>query len=142
MEQLGLQEDSKGVSTPGVSLDPDPNSAPLNATERTAFRSVTMRTAYQAIDRSKLLFASKKAARSMQNPILHDMNKLKRIGRFLATTPRTVQYFLRQGVVKRMVQYAGCKTTRRSTSAGYPRQPLSTCILDDTEAYSDFERRK
>ena len=123
MEQLGLKEDSKGVGTPGVSLDPDPNSAPLNARERTVFRSVTMRTAYQAIDRPELLFASKEAARSMQNPTLHDLNKLKRIGRFLVTTPRTVQYFPRQGVVKHLVQYtdtdhAGCKTTRRSTSAG------------------------
>ena len=82
-----------------------------------------MRTAYQAIDRPELLFASKEAARSMQNPTLHDMNKLKRIGRFLVTTPRTVQYFPRQGVVRHLVQYtdtdhAGCKTTRRSTSAG------------------------
>ena len=104
-EQLGPKEDRKGVSTPGVSLIPDPNSAPLNARERTVLRSVTMRTAYQAIDRPELLSASQEAARSMQNPILHDMNKLKRIGRFLVTAPRTVQYFPRQGVVKLMVQH-------------------------------------
>ena len=82
-----------------------------------------MRTAYQAIDRPELLFASKEAARCMQNPTLHDMQKLKRIGRFLVSVPRVVQYFPRQGVVKQITQYtdtdhAGCKTTRRSTSAG------------------------
>lgn len=146
MEQLGLKEDNKGVSTPGVSLDPDPNSAPLNARERTAFRRVTMRTAYQAIDRPELLFASKEAARSMQNPTLHDMNKLKRIRIFLITTPKTVQYFRRQGIFKLLTQYtdtdhAASKTTRRSTSASITLHG-NHCLhaLDDTEAYSGFER--
>jgi hypothetical protein len=123
IEHVGLKSDSKGVVTPGLSVHPDANSAPLSASERSVYRSVTMRTAYQSVDRPELLFAAKEAARSMQNPTKQDFEKVKRIARYLVLHPRVVQYFPRQGVVKSITQYcdsdhAGCKVTRRSTSAG------------------------
>ena len=120
---MGLNADnSKGVVTPGVSVAPDAASPPLSPSERSMYRSITMRTAYQSVHRPELLFAAK-AARNMQNPTKQDFEKIKRIARYLVLHPRVVQCFPRQRVIKSITQYcdsdhAGCKVTRRSTSAG------------------------
>eukprot|EP00975_Prorocentrum_lima_P020459 4308384-Prorocentrum_lima.AAC.1 len=56
-----------------------------------------MRTAYQAQDRPELLFAAKEAARRMQAPTVKDLERIKRIARFMIEVPRVVQMFKRQG---------------------------------------------
>ena len=51
IEQMGLNaENSKGVVTPGVSVAPDAASPLLSPSERSMYRSITMRTAYQSVD--------------------------------------------------------------------------------------------
>ena len=122
ISQMGLSQGSKGVSTPGVDVR-STGGKPLDRQQTTLYRSVTMRTSYQALDRPELLFSSKEAARKMQVPDTESMEKLKRIARFLITVPRLVQVFARQGRQHRLDQHsdtdhAGCKQTRRSTSAG------------------------
>ena len=48
IEQMGFNaENSKGVVTPGASVAPDAASPPLSPSERSMYRSITMRTAYQ-----------------------------------------------------------------------------------------------
>ncbi|CAK0851674.1 unnamed protein product [Prorocentrum cordatum] len=125
VEQMGLRKDSKGVVTPGVSTAvPDPKDDPvLDRSAATLFRAVTMRTAYQSIDRPELLYPAKEAARAMQNPTRSALEKIKRIARYLVSAPRVVQVFHRQPEQSKLIQYtdtdhAGCKVTRRSTSAG------------------------
>ena len=59
----------------------------------------------------------------MQNPTKQDFENIKRKARYLVFHPRVAQYFPRQKVIKSITQYcgsdhAGCKVTRRSTSAG------------------------
>ena len=77
IEQMCLHpENSKGVVTPGVSVAPDAASPPPVPSERSMYRSVTMRMAYQSVDRPELFFAAKEAARSMQNPTRQDFEKI------------------------------------------------------------------
>ena len=77
IKQIGLNaKNSKGVVTPGVSVAPDAASPPLSPSERSIYRSITMRTAYQSVDRPELLFAAKEAARNMQNPTKQDFEKI------------------------------------------------------------------
>ncbi|CAK0899675.1 unnamed protein product [Prorocentrum cordatum] len=125
VEQMGLRKVSKGVVTPGASTAvPDPKGDPvLDRSAATLFRSVTMRTAHQSIDRPELLYPAKEAARAMQNPTRSALEKIKRIARYLVSAPRVVQVFHRQPEQSKLIQYtdadhAGCKVTRRSTSAG------------------------
>ena len=122
---MGLSGRSNAVTTPGVSL-PLPDVAKdraLSVADCTLYRSVTMRASYMAQDRPELLFAVKEAARQMQSPTVSSMEKLKRLARYLVHHPRMVQVFRRQQAQETVVQltdsdHAGCKVTRRSTSAG------------------------
>jgi len=122
---MGLKLNSKGISTPGLSekpVDPEVDQA-LTKAGATHYRGITMRVAYMSQDRPELLFSSKEAARQMQNPRISHLEKLKRIARFLITNPRVVQRFVRQEAQDTLVHFtdsdhAGCKVTRRSTSAG------------------------
>eukprot|EP00959_Pyramimonas_sp_CCMP1952_P090212 1888432-Pyramimonas_sp.AAC.1 len=59
----------------------------------------------------------------MQNPTRSALEKIKRIARYLVSAPRVVQVFHRQPEQSKLIQYtdadhAGCKVTRRSSSAG------------------------
>jgi len=122
---MGLNPQSKGVSTPGVAIAPVEPSVDeaLKGAQATHYRGVTMRAAYISQDRPELLFATKEAARNMQNPTASSLEKLKRLARYLVAHPRVVQVFRRQGPQSVITQltdsdHAGCKVTRRSTSAG------------------------
>ena len=81
MASLGLSEQSKALSTPGVKQPKGANETVLNAEERELYRSNTMRLAYLALDRPDLQLSSKELARSMQQPIKWDLEQLKRAAR-------------------------------------------------------------
>ena len=66
-------------------------------------------------------YAVKELSRSMANPTEGDMKKAKRWGRCLCGKPRVLTKYLWQEPVSSMTAYsdsdwAGCKSTRRSTS--------------------------
>ena len=82
-----------------------------------------MRASYLATDRPELTYASEEAARDMQNPTRQSMERLKTIAWFLVAYPRLVQVFRPQPVQYCMrvftdSDHAGCKKTRRYTTAG------------------------
>ena len=121
LHALDLGEGSKPLSTPGIRMPPGTDESPLDAAGRELYRSNTMRYAYLAQDRPELQFSAKELARSMQQPTVHDMNMLKRAGRFLLGARRLVQRFRSQSMPDRIVVYsdsdhAGCLKTRKSTS--------------------------
>ena len=127
IRELNLQE-AKSVTTPGV-----PNTGPrseedhenplLVGPEASRFRGVVARTNVLAQDRMDLQFASKEASRWMARPRRGDWDVMKRIGRYLQSHPRVTTFFCWQAAPTELVAYsdtdwAGCKTTRRSTSGG------------------------
>ena len=127
---LGL-ESAKSVTTPGTKEDvakaEEENSQewlkPLTPTEVTMFRGICARLNYLALDRPDLQYAAKSASRKMSSPRAGDWLLLKRIGRYLQGVPRMAQMFEWQewptevsGLVDS--DWAGCKTSGKSTSGG------------------------
>eukprot|EP00973_Karenia_brevis_P081866 11349902-Karenia_brevis.AAC.1 len=124
IEQLGLKE-GKEVSTPGVDQEPlTANSTEkLNTEQTTRYKSIVARANFLALDRPEIQFAVKECAKSMSQPTMHDMAKLKRLGRFLKGHPRTtIQYKWQSGqdavTIFTDANWAGDKISRKSTSGG------------------------
>ena len=69
------------------------------------------------------MFSVKELMRKLSSPTEDDWQKLKRVGRYLLTTPRLVMEFPWQALSDKLVVYtdadhAGCLRTRKSTSGG------------------------
>ena len=75
----------------------------LDDVQATLYRSACMRLGYAALDRPEVQFAAKECARGMSTPTQRHMSLLKRAARFTLEDCDT--------------HWAGCKLTRRSTSA-------------------------
>ena len=74
-------------------------------------------------DRPDIQFAVKEVARHMSAPMAHHWNEVMRIGRYLKSHMRVVLKFRWQSELKMVSAYtdsdwAGCKSTGRSTSGG------------------------
>ena len=83
VSQMGLSNESKAVSTPGVRTTDEEDGKELGAEDRACYRSWTMRASYLSQDRCELQFAVKELARRMQQPNTKNMQALKRLVRFL-----------------------------------------------------------
>ncbi len=112
------------VSTPGVDNDNVAAGKIEEYSEQTRYRAISARANYLAIDRPDIQYAVKEICRSMGAPCTEDWNKLKRLARYLIGRPRLVQQFIYQNEYegKQITTYtdsnwAGCKKTRKSTSA-------------------------
>ena len=91
--------------------------------EASLYRGIAARLNYLAQDRIDIQYACKEASRRMARPRLCDWPALKRIGRYLKGAPSYVQMFAWQALPEVVDTYtdsdwAGCKTTCRSTSGG------------------------
>ena len=136
VRELGLEE-AKAAPTPGtreelskaslpkdvLGMDHDELSPELNKQEASAYRGVTARLNYLAQDRPDLQYSCKEASRRMAKPRQADWTLLKRIGRYLVGAPRLVQTFVWQDGIGDITvhtdsDWAGCRTTCRSTSGG------------------------
>lgn len=125
VKQLGL-EDAKEVITPNEKPKPSDveeaeRSKPLNESMAKMYRSVVMRAAYLSLDRADLAETVKCLARSMQTPTEFDLQKLKRMGRYIKGSMRIVQHFRPQRMYAQLrglcdSDHAGCLRTRKSTS--------------------------
>ena len=94
IEQLGLQE-AKGVLTPGMREEgrtKEEHIERLNQKETTRYRAVIARCNYLAPDRPDIAYAVKELARAMASPTLGDMQRFKRLGRYLKDHPRLQQW--------------------------------------------------
>ena len=115
---------AKPVSTPGTdSAVSGREERGLSEGHAKWYRGVAARGNYLSQDRADVAFACKEACRSMSAPKVGDLEKLKRIGKYLAGVPRVVQHFPWQDddvglAVYTDADWAGCKKTRKSTSGG------------------------
>ena len=89
----------------------------------TAYRSIAARCNYLSLDRADIQYSTKRCCKAMSKPLKRDWERLKRLGRYLKGHPRLVQIMKWQDEVNKLDLYvdsdwAGCKETRKSTSAG------------------------
>ena len=102
--------------------DSDPDSHALTNGDITRFRALVARISYLSQDRPDLKFASMQVRCAMAKPTTRDMERVKRIGRYLGGKPRARCWFLWQqsGELEAYsdADWGGDKATRRSVSAG------------------------
>ena len=101
-------------------------STALGAADASTFRALAARANYLAQDRPEIQYAVKEIARRMATPTGRDWALLKRLARYLVTAPRGVLQFWWQEMPKQLdvfvdSDFAGCKSTARSTSGGAAR---------------------
>ena len=93
-DQMGMKNESKGVSTPGVKGLTDYGCQELDAHRSTKFRAISARANYLSQDRSEIQFSVKELCRAMSCPKEDDWNKLKRLARYIVGKERcTIKYF-------------------------------------------------
>ncbi len=102
------------VESPGPMLEPR---------AATMYRAIVARGNYLSQDRSDIKYAVKELSRGMSQPMDGDLNRLKRLGKYLVGHPRLVQHFRPQVGTKFLdvwvdTDFAGCLRTRRSTNGG------------------------
>ncbi len=102
LSQVGMNERSKGVSTPGEKKADYVDDTPLSKEATTMYRSCTMRLAFLAADLPHLQFCGNRLARKMSKPTQGSWNRLKRAVRYLVAHPRWVQHFVMQEPVRNL----------------------------------------
>ena len=95
----------------------------MSGEDARAYRGLAARANYLAQDRPEIQYAVKEAARRMSSPAEEDWLLLKRLGRYLVGAPRVILTFEWQetpGLINGYSDsdWAGCTSTRRSTSGG------------------------
>ena len=125
VEQLGVSG-SGGITTAGCQneeIESPEQEEKLPAGDVTLFRGVAARANYLGPDRPEMLYASKEVCREMSQPSVGGLEKMVRIGKFVAGRPRVVWEFPNQDQQEAIDVYvdanwAGCRRTRKSTSGG------------------------
>ena len=123
VRQLGLNESSNSVVTPGVKDNGDEDERKLDNKEASQYRAIVARANYLCQDRSDIQFAVKELCRTMSEPKQANWTALKRLGRYLiGKTRMTIRFGYQSGVKELAIwtdtDFAGCKRTRKSTSGG------------------------
>jgi hypothetical protein len=128
MDELGFDEGTKGVDMPikkGHDEGDYENDEPLDTAEAKRYRRLAATINYLAVDRPDLQFTASVLGRTMAKPTERSWANLKRAARYLKAHATVVlEYPEAEAVdVKTIVAYsdsdwAGCKTSRRSTSGG------------------------
>ena len=127
MEDMGVLEESKGLEASCSKEDEEDidGDEDLNKSESTAFRRTAARANYLAQDRTDIQFATMKSCKHMSKPRRSSWRRLKRLARYLQTTPELVIKFfdasdddLKFVDVYADSDWAGDKKSRKSTSGG------------------------
>ena len=126
IEELGLEEDSKGSSLPlPREYEPEEGDAELDGAMARKYRRIAAVVNYLALDRPDLQFAAGVLGRTAAKPTTRSWANLKKVGRYLLEHPRVVfrynQCNVRQAlsvVVFSDSDWAGCRSSRRSVSGG------------------------
>ena len=124
IRELGLHNSVKTVMTPGTKVDEGPeDERELDGSQATMFRAMVARANYLAQDRTDIQYTTKELSRNMSKATWASCTALKRLGRYLKWKPRMVSEFPYQEGVTHVTtwtdtDYAGCRKTRKSTTAG------------------------
>ena len=127
IEQQNLK-DANIVSTPGTRDEgrtEEDREEMLSEKEATKYRAVIARCNHLSPDRPDIAYAVKGLARGIADPTHGDMQRFRRLGRYLKGTPRLQQWYdlqFAQAVVNAYSDagWAGCSTT-----CWIHRQPMS-----------------
>ena len=127
-EGMGLKADSQGLDGPILkesSKTVESDDEELNRNEATNFRKIAATANYLSLDRPDIQYATKEICRDMSRPKASSWAKLKRLARYLVKFPRLVLKYFEGDEFEDMCldvmadsDWAGCLTTRRSTSGG------------------------
>ena len=95
----------------------------LNAEEETSFRRLAMTVNYLAMDGLDIQYAIGRICKGMSKPTVRGLQQLKRLARYLVGVTDVEVEFRNDGDTSCIEVYtdsdwAGCKTTRKSTSGG------------------------
>ena len=95
----------------------------LSPADATTYRALAARCNYLSQDRPDIAFSSKELCREFSVPNKMSFQKLKRLARYLSGLPRLVYRYSWQAMPEVLdvfvdTDFAGCQTTRRSTSGG------------------------
>ena len=116
-----VQHDQNGWQ---VEKHADEENEPLGSEEARQYRGLAARANYLAQDRPDIQYAVKEISRRMSSPSKQDWHLLKRLARYLAGCPRAVLTYHWQESSGQSLEvhtdsdWAGCKSTSRSTSGG------------------------
>lgn len=119
--------EARSVDTPGVketdNHEDNYSDEPMSKEDGALYRKTAAKLNYVSLDNPRIAFAAKEASRSMSNPKKGEESKIKRLLRFLRERPVSTYQFRWQDSPDHIDGYtdsdwAGCKTTRRSTSGG------------------------
>ena len=125
IDRMNLQG-AKGVKTPceeEKAWEQEENSDELEPRKAKTYREVAARANYLAQDRPDIQYATKEICRGMCRPTQGDLKKLRRLARYLITSPRVVMKFGWQEPQSSLCgwsdsDFAGCRKTAKSTSGG------------------------
>ena len=128
----GLDENSKGLGSPGKKPESQElfgegvdEEIPVKDKKRiTEYRCMAATANYLGADRVDVQFGAKELCRSMSAPTEKSFLNLKHFGRYLVQVPEAELFFKDQGPVNCMEvfvdsDWAGCPSTRKSTSGGF-----------------------
>ena len=95
----------------------------LSPADATMYRALSARCNYRSQDRPDISFSSKELCREFSVPNKMSFQKLKRLARYLSGLPRLVYKYSWQELPDTLdvfvdTDFAGCQSTRRSTSGG------------------------
>ena len=91
VKQMGLKDNSKGVVTPGIRVNPaDKCETKLGKKGASVYRGIVARANYLAQDRTDIKFAVKELSRNMSEPTIGDVDAAKRFARYLSANLRMV----------------------------------------------------
>ena len=99
VQELAL-ENARGVITPGENeprRKDGENEEELSSEEATRYRGIAARANYLAADRPDVMYAVKELCRGMAKPTRAHWHKLKRLGRYLVDSRRTITRYDWQG---------------------------------------------
>jgi hypothetical protein len=132
MKYCGLDNESKGLGSPGKKSETQdlldegekPESPVTDKRRITEYRGMAATANYLGADRVDVQFSAKELCRSMANPTEESFEKLKHFGRYLVQVPEAELCYIHQGEQEFMEvfvdsDWAGCPSTRRSTSGGF-----------------------
>ena len=95
INELGMR-DAKPVTTPGEvenKAEEEENAQELCEREASKFRALAARSNYLAADRPDIMYATKEICRWMAKPTQGAMKKMRRVGRYLTGSPRTISKY-------------------------------------------------
>ena len=126
LKETGLMTSERKPTAPAVKkkheeLERILHSRPLNAERTKHYRSVTMRAAYLGQDRPDIAEPVKSLAQSMSKPTEESWSDLKRLARYLASTPCAGWRFEEQRDLRKITatvdsDFAGDIVNRKSTT--------------------------